>query len=197
MLVVRQRVKFFTWYRTLPLVAVLIFGLISSVFSYAPSLVFQFLYPLDYETYIEDSAVRHGVDPYLVAAVIKNESNWDTDAESSQGARGLMQLMEETAQDMVDKGLVDGSKYSAQELDDPKTNIEFGSAYLSYLLTYFNNSSDHAIAAYNAGMGNVDNWSSVGDVLQNAITFPETQTYLIKVNNAYDRYKQIYPNAFQ
>ena len=107
-----------------------------------------------------------------------------------------MQLMPETAQDMIAKGLVDGGEYSAGNLYDPATNIEFGCAYLSYLLTYFNGSTDSAIAAYNAGMGNVDGWAQQSTSLHNAITFPETQAYLIRVNNAWVRYKTLYPDRF-
>ena len=188
--------RFFRWYRALPLAAVLIFGLIAGVYTYAPAVVFSGLYPIDYEEYVSRSSSSHNLDPYLVCAVIKAESDWDPSAESSQGAQGLMQLMPETAQDMIAKGLVDGSEYSAQHLDDPATNIEFGCAYLSYLLTYFNGSTDRAIAAYNAGMGNVNGWARENTVLHNAITFPETQAYLVRVNNAWDRYKTLYPDRF-
>ena len=144
--------RFFTWYRVAPLAVMLVFGLISLVYSYAPAAFFKPLYPIDYEAYVKQSSISHNLDPYLVCAVIKSESNWYPEAESNQGARGLMQLMPETAQDMIAKGLVDGSEYSAGDLNDPATNIEFGCAYLSYLLTYFNGSTDSAIAAYNAGM---------------------------------------------
>jgi len=154
------------------------------------------LYPIDYEAYVKQSSISHNLDPYLVCAVIKSESNWDSEAESNQGAQGLMQLMPETAQDMIAKGLVDGGEYSADNLNDPATNIEFGCAYLSYLLAYFNGSTDSAIAAYNAGMGNVDGWAQQSTSLHNAITFPETQAYLIRVNNAWVRYKTLYPDRF-
>ena len=106
-----------------------------------------------------------------------------------------MQLMPETASDMISLGLVDSS-YNVSNLSDPATNIEFGCAYLSYLLTYFNGSTDSAIAAYNAGMGNVDGWAQQSTSLHNAITFPETQAYLIRVNNAWVRYKTLYPDRF-
>lgn len=66
----------------------------------------------------------------------------------------------------------------------------------SYLLAYFNGSTDSAIAAYNAGMGNVDGWAQQSTSLHNAITFPETQAYLIRVNNAWVRYKTLYPDRF-
>lgn len=191
------RGSFLRWYRALPLIIVLIFGLVSFAFTFAPSLLFKSMYPLRYEDEITASAATHGVDPYLVAAVIRSESSWDPEASSHQGARGLMQLMPETAQDMVAKGLVDGKRYSYENLEDPAINIEYGCAYLSYLLTYFNGASDRAIAAYNAGMGNVDGWAKQDKLLHNAITFPETQAYLVRVNMAKARYQELYPQAFR
>lgn len=192
-----RRSSFLRWYRALPLTVVLIFGLVSFVFAFAPSLLFKSMYPLRYENEITTSASAHGVDPYLVAAVIRSESSWDPEASSHQGARGLMQLMPETAQDMVSKGLVDGRRYSYENLEDPAINIEYGCAYLSYLLTYFNGATDRAIAAYNAGMGNVDGWAKQDKLLHNAITFPETQAYLVRVNMAKARYQELYPQAFR
>lgn len=192
-----RRGSFLRWYRVFPLTVVLIFGLVSLAFAFAPSLLFKSMYPLRYEDEITASAATHGVDPYLVAAVIRSESSWDPEASSHQGARGLMQLMPETAQDMVAKGLVDGKRYSYENLEDPTVNIEYGCAYLSYLLTYFNGATDRAIAAYNAGMGNVDGWAKQDKLLHNAITFPETQAYLVRVNMAKARYQELYPQAFR
>ncbi|VWL89185.1 Soluble lytic murein transglycosylase [Collinsella intestinalis] len=192
-----RRGSFLRWYRVFPLTVVLIFGLVSFAFAFAPSLLFKSMYPLHYEDEITASAATHGVDPYLVAAVIRSESSWDPEASSHQGARGLMQLMPETAQDMVAKGLVDGKRYSYENLEDPTVNIEYGCAYLSYLLTYFNGATDRAIAAYNAGMGNVDGWAKQDKLLHNAITFPETQAYLVRVNMAKARYQELYPQAFR
>lgn len=192
-----RRGSFLRWYRAVPLTVVFIFGLVSFAFTFAPSLLFKSMYPLRYEDEITASASAHGVDPYLVAAVIRSESSWDPEASSHQGARGLMQLMPETAQDMVSKGLVDGKRYSYENLEDPAINIEYGCAYLSYLLTYFNGATDRAIAAYNAGMGNVDGWAKQDKLLHNAITFPETQAYLVRVNMAKARYQELYPQAFR
>lgn len=192
-----RRGSFLRWYRVFPLTVVLIFGLVSFAFAFAPSLLFKSMYPLRYEDEITASAATHGVDPYLVAAVIRSEPSWDPEASSHQGARGLMQLMPETAQDMVAKGLVDGKRYSYENLEDPTVNIEYGCAYLSYLLTYFNGATDRAIAAYNAGMGNVDGWAKQDKLLHNAITFPETQAYLVRVNMAKARYQELYPQAFR
>lgn len=193
---VYRKERFLAWYRSVPLAAVCLFGLIAFVYSYAPAAVFTPLYPMKYEKTIQESSARYAVDPFLVCAVIKAESNWDPSVSSNQGAQGLMQLMPETAQDMLDKHIVTGN-YSAANLSDPRTNIEFGCAYLSYLLRYFNGSTDRVIAAYNAGMANVNMWASQKTVLHNAITFPETQAYLIRVNNALSRYRVLYADAFQ
>ena len=192
----RSHVRLFAWYRTLPLFAVLLVGAISFLYSYAPPMLFQMLYPLKYEDRIKEASQTYGIDPYLVAAVIKTESNWDPEASSHKGAQGLMQLMPETANDIIAQGLIDGNTYSADNLTDPDTNIEFGCAYLAYLIRYFNGATDKAIAAYNAGMGNVEDWTKEGDALHNAITFPETQAYLARVNMAQQRYRELYPEAF-
>lgn len=192
----RSRIRFFTWYRIIPLLLAALMGGVSLAYAQGPAFVFQLLYPLEYQDYIAASSDRHGVDPWLIAAVIDTESNWDPSARSSKDALGLMQLMPETAQDMVRFGLVDGARFDPENLADAETNIEFGTAYLSYLISYFNGSTDRAIAAYNAGLSNVDDWSEIDTVLHNAIGFPETQAYLFRVNNAWTRYKELYGDAF-
>ena len=192
-----RRDHFLSWYRAIPLLLVLLCGVCSFCYTYAPAFIFKNMFPLNYEEYIKQSSARYGLDPYLVAAVIKTESNWNAQAVSNKGAQGLMQLMPETAQDMVSKGLVSATSYSSNNLSDPAINIEFGCAYLAYLLKYFNGSTDRAIAAYNAGMANVETWAQQNTVLHNAITFPETQAYLIRVNGAQTRYRELYPDAFQ
>lgn len=191
-----NRIRLFTWYRVVPVALVLLLGVTSFVYSFGPSLLFKPMYPLEHESEITASASAHGVDPYLVAAIIRSESSWDERASSHRGAIGLMQLMPETASDMVEKGLVDLNRFSVDRLTDPATNIEFGCAYLSYLMMYFNGATDKAVAAYNAGMGNVDIWTQGGDILHNAITFPETQAYLVRVTMAQTRYRELYPQAF-
>lgn len=191
-----SRIRLFTWYRVAPVALVLLLGVTSFVYSFGPSLLFKPMYPLEHESEITASASAHGVDPYLVAAIIRSESSWDERASSHRGAIGLMQLMPETASDMVEKGLVDPNRFSVDRLTDPATNIEFGCAYLSYLMMYFNGATDKAVAAYNAGMGNVDIWTQGGDILHNAITFPETQAYLVRVTMAQTRYRELYPQAF-
>lgn len=70
------KTRFLTWYRLIPLATVFAFGLISFVYSYAPAAFFKPLYPIDYEAYVKQSSISHNLDPYLVCAVIKSESNW-------------------------------------------------------------------------------------------------------------------------
>ena len=154
------------------------------------------VYPLYHEGTIASASERYGVDPFLVCAVIDSESGWDESAQSHRGAVGLMQLMPDTATDMILKGLVNGADYSVDDLTDPEVNIEFGTAYLSYLLSYFDGNGDRAIAAYNAGLANVDYWSNQGGALHNAITYPETQAYLVRVQNAQERYQELYGDRF-
>lgn len=184
------------WLRALALIPACAFCLISVVFTYAPAPVVGTLYPLSYEDDIQSAAETYKIDPYLVAAVIETESNWNPKVRSSSGAEGLMQLLPVTAQDMIDKGYVDGDAYSVDDLFEPDVNIIFGCAYLRYLLDYYDGALDRAIAAYNAGIGNVEGWVEQDTALHNAITFPETQAYLIRVLNSYNRYEELYAGRF-
>ena len=119
-----SRTRFFTWFRVAPLAVVFVFGLISLVYSYAPAAFFKPLYPIDYEAYVKQSSISHNLDPYLVCAVIKSESNWDPEAESNQGAQGLMQVIPRFHQDKVPDGA--GEK----ALLDPVINIKVGTHVL-------------------------------------------------------------------
>lgn len=188
--------RFFRWYRTVPLLLMGLVLALSLGVGYLPSAVLRAtLFPVNYVSQIEDSASRHGVDPYLVAAVIKCESNWDASVQSSAGAIGLMQLMPDTAQSIASMGLVDSSQYDPNDLTDPTTNIEYGSAYLAYLDDQLG-SQDAVIAAYNAGLGSVQSWTAggTGDV-SDSIRYPETRFYLQRVNDAYSQYQRLYPNG--
>lgn len=114
-----------------------------------------------YEDLIEIVALKHGVDPDLVHAVIQAESNYRPSAKSLVGARGLMQVMPTT-----------GLAYGIKNLYDPQANLEAGVQYLKFLLARFN--LTQAIAAYNAGPATVKKYRGVPP-------FPETQTYVKKV----------------
>ena len=185
-------VRFWRWYRLIPIlsmavVAALSFGLISL----PSSLIRRYMFPVHYESLILDSSSRHGVDPLLTCAIIKCESNWNASITSDAGAVGLMQLMPATSAELAEYGLVDGGSYDPANLTDPGTNIEYGCAYLGQLQNQLG-STDEVIAAYNAGPGSVEEWLSNGENITEVISFPETAFYLKRVNEAYKYYQRYY-----
>jgi soluble lytic murein transglycosylase len=158
------------------------------------SLARRTLYPVSHAQDIQVSSERHGVDPLLIAAIIKCESGWDENAYSSAGAVGLMQVMPQTSSELARMGLVDSSAYDPSNLTDPATNIEYGTAYLAFLEGNLS-STDEVIAAYNAGMGKVEEWLAQPGELADNITYTETREYLRRVNDAYQGYKESYPTG--
>lgn len=184
--------RFFRWFRTIPLMAVAIVGIVSALYTMAPSaLLRNVLFPVHHREAIMDSCNRHGVDPRLVCAVITCESRWNDNARSSVGAVGLMQVMPETAETLILQGYTDADAYDWGNLSDPATNIECGTACLKYLQDNLE-STDQVIAAYNAGIGTVQGWLDGEPDISSAITYPETKVYLVKVSEAYEIYQQLY-----
>ncbi len=189
------KTRFWKWYRTIPIMTMLLIAGLSLGFVRLPgALARQYLYPVSYEQAILESSERHGVDPLLVCAVIKCESNWDSAAMSDAGAVGLMQLMPDTSSELANYGYVDVWGYDPENLTDPATNIEYGCAYLSQLQSQLG-STDEVIAAYNAGPGSVGEWLAEGGDIAEAIKFPETALYLKRVNKTYERYQQLYTST--
>ena len=147
-------------------------------------------YPVAYSDLIVKYAHENDLDPFLVMAVIKVESNYVPEAQSNF-AGGLMQLTEETA-DWNAKDL------GVQEYDymEPETNIRFGCHYLRYLIDIYSN-VDTALAAYNGGMGNVDSWLKQKEYSDDGVSlkyipFSETRHYVDKVNKNWEQYKNMY-----
>ncbi len=153
----------------------------------------RLLYPVSYKSAILESSERHNVDPLFVCAVIRTESGWDPDVSSVKGAKGLMQLMPATASDLIRLGLVDGSAFSADNLADPATNIEFGCAYIELAQKQLSG-MDEVICSYNAGIAKVQEWLARGDgsVAELSQEYPETADYLKKVKSAYGHYQDLY-----
>lgn len=187
--------RLFRWYRLVPVALLaLTLGAVAAV-SLNPTTLGRFLvYPVHYESAIEEACERHGVDPLLACAVIKCESGWDEGARSSAGAVGLMQVMQITADTMVIQGIVDEDQWDPQDLGNAETNIEYGCAYLGYLQRHLS-SLDEVIAAYNAGIGAVQGWLADGGSIPEDVEYEETRTYIVRVREAYEGYQRAYPDG--
>lgn len=155
----------------------------------------RLIYPYHYREIIEANASRYGVDPLLVAAVIRVESKFNPDAVSRRGALGLMQLMPSTARWIGPQLEMD--ELTEDMMLDPEVNVQLGTWYLANLSKEFDDNLDLVIASYNGGRGQVARWLEEGvwsgryeDIAD--IPFPETRNYVQKVRAAYDSYRALY-----
>ena len=154
-------------------------------------------YPLVYEDLIRRISADYNLSPSLIAAVILNESSFRPGIESSVGARGLMQLMPDTAEWIAHKMQL--SDYRFDQLYDPDINIRFGCWYLNYLSTLFNGDPLCVVCAYHAGQGEIASWlanpmySSNGVTLnQNSLPEGPTKLYAGRVTRDYGIYQAKY-----
>jgi soluble lytic murein transglycosylase len=142
-------------------------------------------YPLEYEQIVRGHARNYQLDPALLAAVIYQESKFQADAKSDAGAIGLMQLQPETAKGIAIR--TGGSRFQTSDLYNPEINIRYGSWYLRHLLDKYDEEKT-ALAAYNAGQRNVDEWRAAGKGIQ----FSETRAYVDRVEELKDVYREAY-----
>ena len=152
------------------------------------------IYPIEYQEYVEQYADEYGIDRYLVYSVIKVESNFDPHAISNARARGLMQLMDKTAEECNQKGNF-GYTIPA-DLYNPQKNIQLGCFYFSSLMDSYGD-MELAITAYNGGTGNVNKWLddkelSDGNGGLSDIPYTETKEYVKKVVKTYEIYNKLY-----
>jgi soluble lytic murein transglycosylase len=134
--------------------------------------------PLRHDDIIRQQAAEKNLDPSLIAAVIYEESKFREDQESSAGAIGLMQVTPSTAHAIARRS--GGTAFVTSDLAEPEINIRYGSFYLRHLLNRYDGNEVAALAAYNAGTGNVDHWGGA-DLGIDAIRFPQTQQYVADV----------------
>jgi len=144
--------------------------------------------PLKHEDIIRQQSQEKGVDAALIAAVIYTESQF-VDQTSHADARGLMQITPETAQEI--EKLSGGTTFKLEDLRDPELNIRYGTFYLKHLLDLYDGDVVAALAAYNAGPGNADEWGGSGMTVDD-ITFPETRAYVQNVLEKQREYKHEY-----
>jgi soluble lytic murein transglycosylase len=153
------------------------------------------LLPLRHDDIIRQQAADKDLDPALIAGVIFAESHF-RDQTSHAGAKGLMQLMPETADYIAEKS--GGTAFEQGDLATPQVNIAYGSWYLRHLLDKYDGRVGLALAAYNAGQGNVDAWlaeaGARGEQFRatDHIPFPETRDYVRKVLEAREDYRREY-----
>ena len=150
------------------------------------------LYNTAHEEIIYKYAEEYDVDPMLIFAIIKNESNFKKEVTSNQNAIGLMQLLETTAEEIAQK-----MKMENIDLTNEETNINIGTKYFSELMEKYSGNYMLALAAYNAGQGNVDKWIEEGLITKNGenlenIPFKETNMYVRKVVRDYNIYIKLY-----
>lgn len=154
----------------------------------------RYFYPIKYSNYIFEYSKQYNLDPYMVAAIIKTESNYNPNAKSSKNAYGLMQITGSTGICIAESLKIEN--FDVKKLYEPEYNINIGCWYLRDLKNEFKN-MDLVIAAYNGGRGNVKQWLkdskySTDSKTLKYIPFKETDQYLKRVNTSYRMYKWLY-----
>ena len=176
---------------------VIIVLIIAILFVIFKDKLLKILYPKTYSEIISVYAEEYDVEENLIYAVIKAESNFESQAVSNRDAIGLMQIVEETAIDVAKKNNIDiDTENIEEEILDIDNNINIGTKYLSTLLTQYGN-IEVALAAYNAGIGTVNNWiekqviQADGSDIEN-IPYKETNNYVRKILRDYRIYNELY-----
>jgi soluble lytic murein transglycosylase len=144
--------------------------------------------PLRHEDVIRQQAAEKDVDAALIAAVIYAESKFE-DQESSAGARGLMQITPDAADTIARNS--EATTFELEDLGNPEINIRYGTFLLRELLERYEGDEAAALAAYNAGPGNADEWGGA-DLTVEEIPFPETRAYVEEVLEKRDEYRRKY-----
>jgi soluble lytic murein transglycosylase len=158
------------------------------------SAVNELTLPLADVSVIRQQASEKHLDPALIAAVIYAESKFEPRT-SSAGAEGLMQLLPSTAHFLAH--LSGGVNFQTGDLSTPAINVAYGSYYLRYLLDHYEGNEMLTVAAYNAGLSNVDEWVAKAhaeghELTVNEIPFAETRAYVQKVLSAQREYRKLY-----
>jgi soluble lytic murein transglycosylase len=158
-----------------------------------PPDVLRVIFPLDYWPLIKKYSDLHRLDPYLMTALIAQESTFTADVRSSANAVGLMQLIPSTARSYARKI---GVRYSARILRQPETNIRLGMRYFRDLMDRFG-APHYALASYNAGESRIAQWIAERpgydqDEFVDDIPFPETQNYVKRILGTADDYRRLY-----
>jgi len=160
-----------------------------------PPELLKVLFPVNYWPMIRRYAAEHQLDPYMIAALIAQESTFTADVKSAANAYGLMQLLPSTGRQYA-KTLHLTKRFSLSMLTTAETNVKMGTAYFADLVRQFGG-AHYALATYNAGPNRVARWISERpgierDEFIDDIPFPETQNYVKKVLGTADDYRRLY-----
>lgn len=153
-------------------------------------------YPIEYSEYVTYYADKYDLDPLMLYAFIRTESNFNPKADSDAGARGLMQITEVTF-DWIKTKIAPTEDLTFEDLYDPETNIRFGSYFVSYCLLRYQDDLATAAAAYHSGWGTVDSLLSQAEYSADGKTldhypYPQMRLYVKKITSSYQRYQEIY-----
>jgi soluble lytic murein transglycosylase len=174
------------------LAAVVVLGV--AVYGHVQQLYYRVAYPIQYEETVEHESRQNDLPPSLVYAIIRTESSFKPEAVSPIGARGLMQITEETYDWTAYRLGEEGGAY--ESLFDGDTNIRYGTALLRFLLEEFD-TVENALCAYHAGWGNATKWlqnpahAPDGKNIKN-IPFDDTKAYVAKVLKTQEKYRELY-----
>jgi soluble lytic murein transglycosylase len=183
--------KFKTFFILMILILLVIFSI--GAVRYA----LYYMYPTTYSEYVEKYSEEYSLDKNLVFSMIKAESSFNPNAISSRNAKGLMQIMDSTGEWAAEKIAIED--FAVGRLLEPETNIRIGCWYIAWLLKQYNQDTDLALAAYNAGSGNVSKWLKDENLSKNGqtldkIPFAETRSYVDKIKKYNNMYKKLYNN---
>ena len=179
--------------------------LIAVILLISSNTFWRWMYPIGYQSLIQQSARANQLDPLLVASVVRVESQFHQKDVSHAGAIGLMQLMPDTAQWIATQMTQQGTQHvgegqgqaNTHDLASPQLNIQLGTWYIRYLIAQFHGNQVAAIAAYNGGPKRVQGWLTNGTwngKLQTITDIPvgETRHFVDRVFYNYDLYQRIY-----
>jgi soluble lytic murein transglycosylase len=160
-----------------------------------PRAYWEALFPKPYWMDLKKSSIANGLDPYLVASLIRQESEFNPNAVSRANAVGLMQLLPKTGKVVAKEAKL--KRYSASQLYTPAVNLQLGTRYFRGMVDKFGGSFEYALAAYNAGSDRVDDWLSQGKYRDpqefvESIPFTETREYVQAILRNANVYKQLY-----
>ncbi|MBE6788130.1 MAG: lytic transglycosylase domain-containing protein [Ruminococcaceae bacterium] len=175
--------------------ALVIAAILVGLFVYSQRLYLKKAYPIKYTEIVEKYSEEYELDPHFVYAIMRTESDFTPSAQSSVGARGLMQVTEATF-NWVKSRLKDNES-TFDSMYDAETSVKYGVYLLSYLKNTLG-SEQNILCGYHAGVNRAKGWlsdleiSQNGEIIVEKIPYPDTKQYVQKVMKTYNIYKKLY-----